>query len=210
MEPLAGNAHAVEAGGVAVADIDPEQAAFVVPLDRRVVKQPRVGAIGAAPAAVGHPRVVGGGNAAGEQLAGGRFEHAVDQRAEAADAGDEVHAVPPGAEIGGPLVGQDFLDDAGQVGRRVGGNAADGQVGQVIVVEVGIPVVAGDFRLAPPLDVDDRLVQMHGHRAGADRGIGAGGRLGIAHEQHVLEPAAAAAAWRMAARIASADCVLLM
>ena len=41
--------------------------------------------------------------------------------------------------------------------------------GNVIVVQVGVPVVAGDLRLAAPLHVDDRLVQVRRHAAGRDR-----------------------------------------
>ena len=159
----------VGAQRIAVSDVDPKPCPFAEPLQRGGMKLPRIGTIGASPTRVGHRHMVHGRNALGQQALGGRFDHRVDQRSQAAHARHHVELPPPGAEIARPLVGQNLRHDLPKLLGRGGRQTADGQFGPwlrvAIFSQIAIRIVGGDLRLGAPVDIDPCLGVMDRHAA---------------------------------------------
>ena len=156
----------------------------------KIVKAAGVGAIDAPPTAEGHVRLIGRRNPVGQQLFGRSLNHAVEQSPKAADPGDEIHPLPPEAVALGRFVGQDFIHDASQLFVVIRSEAADGEVGDFVVIQIGIPVVGADLRFRAKLDIHLGRHTMSRHAASPDHGIGLGRGLGIADEKDGFQLAA--------------------
>ncbi len=160
-----GHTNEVEPSSRAMSDVNPKQTAFVESFGAGVAEGERVRGVGAAPVGVGHGDVIGGGNSADEDGSRGEFHSAIDERTKPADAGDKICAATPHSKVLAVFVGDDLVDYPRQLGGRVGGEASDGGVGNLVVVEIGVPIVTSDVRRAAPMDVDAGRVKMRGNDA---------------------------------------------
>ncbi len=173
-----------------MADVNPAQTPLAERFERRAAKVERIGTIRAAPIPVRHVSRVRGRHARNNDPPGGRFDRRVGQRAEAAQARHQIHVPPPRSEIDVPLIRQNLADHPGQLGRRIGRQAADGQIGQGVAVQIGIAIVGGDrrFRAEASHHLGRNFPGRHGQHAGRRHAARAGH---VSHQHHIFESARA-------------------
>ena len=174
-----------------MSQVDPEQRTLVQTRQRRGIQHPRIRTVRAAPTAVRQGRGVLRRDAFGEKLLRGQLEHRVQHRPKTAGTRHDADAPLPVPWSWDSFVRQGLLHHHGQFFHAMGGQAANRDVRQLVVIQVGVPVVRGDLRLRTPahIDLGNGLVSRHTRRR--RRHFRSARRLRVACQQH--EPQAAEA-----------------
>ena len=104
----------------------------------------------------------------GQDILGDGFQCRIGNLAGAAGAGNKVQPAAPTTCVLPVLVGHDLADHSVQFAGRVGRQSADGNVRDLVVIEIGVPIVGGNLGLGAPQHVDFGIGKMGRHRIGVE------------------------------------------